>query len=141
MLKKARVAFDDEDVERVRRSHLNDLENVLPWVVTTWLYLGTNPSNLYAGIAIRVFVLSRVIHTLSYAIYPKQPFRAVSFFTGLSITAFQAAAVMYHYFWECDKSYVMTVKRLWTIVYNEFLYYIFYKKFVMQILYWRNLIV
>lgn len=96
MLKKARVAFDDEDVERVRRSHLNDLENILPWTLITWLYLGTNPSYLIAANLIRAFVVARVIHTLFYAIYPKQPFRAVSFFLGAGITAFQAVAAIYY---------------------------------------------
>lgn len=97
MLPKARVTYDDEDVERVRRSHLNDLENILPWVAITWIFLGTNPSTFLAGLLIRGFVLSRVVHTLSYAIFPKQPFRAISFFVGLGITAFEAVSTIIHY--------------------------------------------
>ncbi|KAJ8664363.1 hypothetical protein QAD02_006025 [Eretmocerus hayati] len=96
-LRKARVAFDDEDVERVRRSHLNDLENILPWVAITYIYLGTAPSSFIAGILIRTFVLARVGHTLFYAIFPKQPFRALTFFTGFAVTAFEAASVVYYY--------------------------------------------
>ncbi|CAB0034047.1 unnamed protein product [Trichogramma brassicae] len=97
MLKKARVAYDDEDVERVRRSHLNDLENILPWVAITYIYLGTGPSNFLAGLLIRAFVLSRIGHTLSYAVFPKQPFRAISFFVGFGLTAFEAGATIMHY--------------------------------------------
>lgn len=97
-LKKARVAYDDEDVERVRRSHLNDLENILPWVAITYVYLGTGPSNWLASILIRAFVLSRVGHTLSYAILPKQPFRAIAFFVGFGLTAYEAVSAIIHYF-------------------------------------------
>ena len=97
MLPKARVTYDDEDVERVRRSHLNDLENILPWVAITYIYLGTGPSNFLAAMLIRGFVLSRIGHTLSYAIFPKQPFRAISFFVGFGLTAFEALATMFHY--------------------------------------------
>ncbi len=97
MLPKARVAYDDEDVERVRRSHLNDPENVLPWVAITLVYLGTNPSTFLAGLLIRGFVLSRVMHTLTYAVYPKQPFRGISFGIGVVITAFEAVSTIIHY--------------------------------------------
>ncbi|XP_058795248.1 microsomal glutathione S-transferase 1-like [Phymastichus coffea] len=97
MLGKVRVAYDDVDVERVRRSHLNDLENILPWVAITYIYLGTAPANWFAALLIRGFVLSRIGHTLSYAIFPKQPFRAITFFIGFSLTAFEAAATIYYY--------------------------------------------
>lgn len=97
LLEKARVTYDDVDVERVRRSHLNDLENILPWVAITYIYLGTAPSNWMAGLLIRTFVLSRIGHTLSYAVFPKQPFRAIAFFAGFAITAFEAAATVSHY--------------------------------------------
>jgi glutathione S-transferase len=98
MLHKARVAYDDEDVERVRRSHLNDLENILPWVAVTYIYLGTGPSNLIAGLIIRAFVLARIAHTLSYAVYPKQPYRALAFFVGFSLTVYEALATIFYYF-------------------------------------------
>ncbi|XP_011503141.1 PREDICTED: microsomal glutathione S-transferase 1-like [Ceratosolen solmsi marchali] len=97
ILQKARVAYDDEDVERVRRSHLNDLENVLPWIVVTYVYLGTGPSNLIAGSIIRTFVLARVGHTLSYAVFPKQPYRAITFFIGFSLTAYEALTTIIYY--------------------------------------------
>lgn len=97
MLKKARVAYDDIDVERVRRSHLNDLENVVPWMAITAMWLNTGPSSFYAGLAIRGFVLSRCVHTLAYAIYPKQPFRALAFFVGVAITAYETVSTIIYY--------------------------------------------
>merc|ERR1712029_484046 len=33
-----------EDVERVRRAHLNDMENVLPFLILGFLYMFTNPA-------------------------------------------------------------------------------------------------
>ncbi|XP_032664041.1 microsomal glutathione S-transferase 1-like isoform X1 [Odontomachus brunneus] len=96
-LPKAKVAFDDPDVERVRRSHLNDLENVVPWFIMTYIWLSTGPSILLAKVLIRTFVLSRIIHTLSYAVMPQQPTRAIAFFVGYAITGFEAIASLLYY--------------------------------------------
>ncbi|XP_046751438.1 microsomal glutathione S-transferase 1-like [Diprion similis] len=96
--KKAKVAFDDPDVERIRRAHLNDLENVVPWFIVTWLWLGTGPSTWLAGLLIRVFVLSRILHTVVYAVVPlPQPSRAIAFFLGYFVTFYMAAATILHY--------------------------------------------
>ncbi|KAL0102067.1 hypothetical protein PUN28_018544 [Cardiocondyla obscurior] len=94
---KGKVIYNDPDVERVRRSHLNDLENILPWFLVTYLWIGTGPSPWLAKILIRTFVLARVTHTVSYVILPQQPTRAISFFVGLGITAFQAIRTLLYY--------------------------------------------
>ncbi|XP_032664043.1 microsomal glutathione S-transferase 1-like isoform X2 [Odontomachus brunneus] len=94
---KAKVAFDDPDVERVRRSHLNDLENVVPWFIMTYIWLSTGPSILLAKVLIRTFVLSRIIHTLSYAVMSQQPTRGIAFFVGYGIICFEAIASLLHY--------------------------------------------
>lgn len=95
--KKAKVTFDDPDVERVRRAHLNDLENITPWFIITYLWLSTAPAPWLAKILIRVFVISRIGHTLSYAVIPQQPARAIAFFVGYGITGYQAVATLLHY--------------------------------------------
>lgn len=94
---KGKVVYDDLDVERVRRAHLNDLENVVPWFIITYLWLGTGPSPWLAKILIRTFVLSRIAHTVSYAILAQQPMRAISFFVAYGITAFQAVKTLLYY--------------------------------------------
>ena len=33
-----------EDVERVRRAHLNDMENVIPFLFLGFMYMFTNPA-------------------------------------------------------------------------------------------------
>lgn len=96
-LPKGKVAFDDPDIERVRRNHLNDLENVLPWFIITFLYLTTGPSVWLATNLIRGFVLSRIAHTLTYAVCPMQPGRALSFFVGYAIMGYQAFTCLMHY--------------------------------------------
>ncbi|KAK0168544.1 hypothetical protein PV327_002330 [Microctonus hyperodae] len=95
--KSAKVKLDDEDVERVRRAHRNDLENILPWFIMTFVWLTTGPSHLLAMILIRTFTLARIMHTLVYAIVPLQPHRAITFFVGYGITGYQAISTLIYY--------------------------------------------
>ncbi|XP_076277172.1 microsomal glutathione S-transferase 1-like [Lasioglossum baleicum] len=87
----------DPDIDRVRRCHLNDLENIPPWFIVTFLWLTTNPSAQLAGILIRTFVISRIVHTFSYAVVSKQPHRLVSYAVGLTVTVFQALCILIYY--------------------------------------------
>ncbi|CAL1686253.1 unnamed protein product [Lasius platythorax] len=89
--------YNDPDVERVRRAHRNDLENVLPWFIITYLWLSTGPSLWLAKMLIRTFVLARIAHTISYVIIPQQPTRAIVFFVGFIITGYQALSTLLYY--------------------------------------------
>ncbi|XP_050450384.1 microsomal glutathione S-transferase 1 [Cataglyphis hispanica] len=93
----SKVTYNDPDVERVRRAHLNDLENILPWFAITYLWLGTGPSSWLAKMLIRTFVLARIFHTISYVIMKQQPTRAIVFFVGFAITFYQALSTLLHY--------------------------------------------
>ncbi|KAI4495512.1 hypothetical protein M0802_008726 [Mischocyttarus mexicanus] len=95
--KKSKVGYDDPDIERVRRNHRNDLENILPWFIITYIWLTTGPSYWLAGILIKSFVVSRIIHTLSYAVYSQQPTRALSFFAGYCIIGYEAISSLLYY--------------------------------------------
>lgn len=81
----------------MRRAHLNDLENILPWFIITYLWLGTGPAPWLAKILIRTFVLARIGHTLSYAVFPQQPMRAITFFIGFGIVGFEAIKTLLYY--------------------------------------------
>ncbi|KYQ53245.1 Microsomal glutathione S-transferase 1 [Trachymyrmex zeteki] len=94
---KGKVVYDDPDVERVRRAHLNDLENILPWFIITYLWLGTGPSPWLAKIFIRTFVLSRIAHTASYIFLQQQPMRAITFFVAFGIIGYQAVKTLMYY--------------------------------------------
>lgn len=96
-LKGGKVLYNDPDVERARRAHLNDLENIPLWYIVTYFWLTTGPSVWLAGMLIRSFVMARIVHTIVYAIVPQQPLRGLSFFVGVSITLYQAISTMLHY--------------------------------------------
>lgn len=60
---------DDPDVERLRRNHLNDIENIVPFVLVGFFYVATNPHRDVAYWHFRVFFLSRVVHTVCYQVW------------------------------------------------------------------------
>jgi uncharacterized MAPEG superfamily protein len=62
----AEKAERDPDVERYRRAHRNDLENVLPFFVVGAIYAATQPSELGAWLCLPGFALARVLHTVFY---------------------------------------------------------------------------
>ena len=60
------VTFADADVERVRRAHRNDLENIGLFLAVTHFYLATDPPVALAKNLIRAFACLRFTHTLVY---------------------------------------------------------------------------
>ncbi|KAK6482836.1 microsomal glutathione S-transferase 1-like [Huso huso] len=76
----------DPDVERVRRCHQNDLENIVPFVVIGLLYALSGPALSTALLHFRVFVGSRFLHTVAYLLPLPQPCRGVSWIVGLLST-------------------------------------------------------
>jgi len=78
-----KTILDNESVERVRRNHLNDLENIPVFLLLGLLYVATQPSPTTALWHFRVFVASRFIHTLVYQLAVPQPSRALAFAVGL----------------------------------------------------------
>ncbi|XP_053678703.1 microsomal glutathione S-transferase 1 [Anopheles nili] len=78
--KKLKPKLDDPDVERVRRAHLNDMENILPFFVIGFLYLLTNPAPFLAVNLFRMVAISRILHTIVYAVVVvPQPARFFAF--------------------------------------------------------------
>merc|ERR1711910_312081 len=47
----------NEDVERVRRAHLNDMENILPFFCLGLLYIFTEPALSTATLLFRCFII------------------------------------------------------------------------------------
>ncbi|GAB0094412.1 hypothetical protein DMENIID0001_097080 [Sergentomyia squamirostris] len=81
----------DEQVERIRRAHLNDIENIMPLLTIGFIYVLTNPLPVVAVNLYRVAGVIRIIHTIIYAIYPiRQPARAICFFVCYFITIYMA---------------------------------------------------
>lgn len=95
MSPKLKVKFDDPNVERVRRAHRNDLENIVPFLVIGLLYTLTNPSAFWAINFFRAVGIARIAHTLVYAVVVvPQPSRALAFFVAHLITAYMALQVV-----------------------------------------------
>ncbi|XP_064616293.1 microsomal glutathione S-transferase 1-like isoform X2 [Liolophura sinensis] len=89
-----KVTPNDPDVERIRRCHLNDLENVVPFVLIGGLYVLTGPSAHAAALHFRIFAAARIFHTISYLFALPQPCRALSFVVGYMATASMAVNVI-----------------------------------------------
>uniref|UniRef100_A0A182JWQ1 Microsomal glutathione S-transferase 1 n=1 Tax=Anopheles christyi TaxID=43041 RepID=A0A182JWQ1_9DIPT len=81
--------FDDPDVERVRRAHRNDLENILPFFAIGLLYMLTNPEPFIAINLFRAVAIARIVHTLVYAVVViPQPARGLSWAIAYFATAY-----------------------------------------------------
>ncbi|UJR28037.1 hypothetical protein I4U23_009294 [Adineta vaga] len=71
-------------IERARENHLNDLENIIPFVLVGLFYVGTQPKVDCALWHFRIFLLSRLFHTIAYQVPLPQPTRTISWLLGYS---------------------------------------------------------
>lgn len=76
-------ARQDPGVERARRAHLNDVENILPFLFIGAVYSLTGPSLFVARLHFLVFFLARLVHSTAYLLGLKAPTRSVSYSIGL----------------------------------------------------------
>ena len=74
-------AASDPDIERVRRAHQNDLENILPFFVVGFFFALTRPPLLAAEILFIGFAVARILHSVFY-IRAMQPHRTIAFAAG-----------------------------------------------------------
>ncbi|XP_038208522.1 uncharacterized protein LOC119829894 [Zerene cesonia] len=92
------VTLTDPDVERVRRAHLNDLESIPLFWILGGLYLTTGPSAVLATALFRTYTVSRIVHTVVYAIIPlPQPARGIAFDISFLIKLYMGVHVISHY--------------------------------------------
>ncbi|XP_010186206.1 PREDICTED: microsomal glutathione S-transferase 1 isoform X1 [Mesitornis unicolor] len=84
----------DPDVERVRRGHLNDLENIIPFFGIGLLYALSGPELSTALLHFRIFAGARIIHTFAYLIPFPQPGRGLSWAIGYAVTISMAYKVL-----------------------------------------------
>ncbi|KAK4884467.1 hypothetical protein RN001_000738 [Aquatica leii] len=87
-----------EDVDRVRRAHLNDLENIPIFMAVGYVYAMTNPSLTTAAMLFRIYTAARCIHTYVYAIHVvPQPARGIAWGIGFLIAGYMAVASICHF--------------------------------------------
>ena len=72
------VLARDEQIERVRRAHQNDLENILPFFAIGFLYALSGPSYGVAWWLFVLFTVGRLAHTVTY-VAGLQPWRTIVF--------------------------------------------------------------
>ncbi|XP_024155302.1 prostaglandin E synthase [Oryzias melastigma] len=70
---------EDPYVERCRRAHINDMENILPFLFLGAIYSLTGPSLFVARLHFLVFSLSRLLHTVAYLLALRAPTRSVAY--------------------------------------------------------------
>ncbi|XP_071768081.1 prostaglandin E synthase [Centroberyx gerrardi] len=73
---------EDPDVERCRRAHRNDLENILPFLFLGAVYSLTGPSLAVARLHFVVFFIARVVHTVAYLLALRAPTRSLAYTVG-----------------------------------------------------------
>ena len=85
----------DERVERIRRIHLNDLENLPFFLVAGFLYVLTEPSLLLARVLLYGYVVSRLLHFAAYATARTHDTRATLWTVGSLIIVFMACRTLF----------------------------------------------
>jgi glutathione S-transferase len=74
-----------DDVDRVRRIHQNDLENLLPFLAIGWLYVITSPDPTLARVLFYGYVVSRLLHSAAYLAARPHEWRAALWSVGTFI--------------------------------------------------------
>jgi glutathione S-transferase len=84
----------DERVERIRRIHLNDLENLPFFLVAGFLYVLTQPSLLLAQVLLYGYVVSRLLHFAAYLTARTHDTRAALWTVGSVILVFMTVRTL-----------------------------------------------
>lgn len=84
----------------VFRAHLNDLENILPYLFVGLFYVLTNPSPTSAILLFKVAAIARIVHTIVYTVVIiPQPARGIAYAIHVFITFYMAVAVLLQCKW------------------------------------------
>jgi glutathione S-transferase len=84
----------DERVERIRRIHLNDLENLPFFLVAGLLYVLTEPSLMLTRVLMYGYVVSRLLHFAAYFTGQTHDMRATLWTIGSLILVFMAVQTL-----------------------------------------------
>jgi len=82
------------DVERSRRMHRNDLENIPAFLACGLLFVTTEPPLWVAVLLFALFVLARLAHTLVYATAQNHEVRATFYSIGSLVVMVMAVWVL-----------------------------------------------
>ena len=85
----------EESVERSRRVHRNDLENIPAFLVAGFLFIFVEPSLTLAQWLMYGYVAARLGHTMTYELGWVHDLRAICYTVGSLITAYMAGYTLY----------------------------------------------
>lgn len=91
----ARQMLPDERVERIRRIHLNDLENLPFFLAAGFLYVLTAPPLWLAQVLLYGYVLSRLLHFGAYLTAQAHDLRAALWTVGSLILLFMTVRTLF----------------------------------------------
>ncbi|XP_063686074.1 microsomal glutathione S-transferase 1-like [Bolinopsis microptera] len=93
----AQLKHTDVVVERYRRAHLNDMENIIPFIGLIFVYAisGAGDAGCVTLVS-QIFTAARCIHTVVYIGQVRQPARALSFMVGMVCNVYMAVKVLLH---------------------------------------------
>lgn len=81
-------------VDRSRRMHRNDLENIPAFLAAGLIYVAIDPPLLLAQVLFYGFVVARLCHSLAYATRQSHEMRATFYTIGSLIVIFMALHVL-----------------------------------------------
>jgi glutathione S-transferase len=84
----------NEAVERIRRIHLNDLENIPFFLIAGLFFVLTSPSLLLAQVLLYGYVATRMMHFLAYLTAQTHDVRATLWTPGSLIIVFMAGSTL-----------------------------------------------
>lgn len=85
----------NEPVDRMRRIHMNDLENIPFFLAAGFLFILTEPSLLLAQGLLYGYVVSRLLHFVAYLTARTHDTRAALWTPGAVIILFMAGRTLY----------------------------------------------
>lgn len=85
----------NESVERIRRIHLNDLENIPFFLASGFLFVLTSPSLLLAQCLLYGYVVTRLLHFAAYLTARTHDLRATLWTPGSLIILYMTATTLY----------------------------------------------
>jgi glutathione S-transferase len=82
-------------VDRSRRMHRNDLENILPFLAVGPIFVAASPSPVLASVLMYGFVATRLFHAVAYATKQSHEVRATFYtFGSLAVIVMAVYALM-----------------------------------------------
>ncbi len=84
----------DEYVDRIRRIHQNDYENIPPFLAIGLLYVLTGPDPGLAQVLLATYVISRLLHFAAYVTARSHELRATLWSTGSLVMIYMAGACL-----------------------------------------------